>query len=119
VSRERAHAASVRASEEESLRRVKEKQRTSRKDASSGDKDYRNELRKLTRDIEALEAEIAKHEESVSALSARLEDPSLYTRPGGVEESVGIGKQLEAAKAKLDDVMAQWTELVERKERLG
>ncbi len=119
VSRERAHAASVRASEEESLRRVKEKQRTSRKDASSGDKDYKNELRKLTRDIEALEVDIAKHEQTVSRLSAQLEDPSLYTKPGGVEESVEIGKQLESAKTKLDDVMARWTELVEKKERLG
>ena len=118
VSRERAHAASVRASEEESLRRVKEKQKTSRKDASSGDKDYRNELRKLTREIEALELEIARHEQSVGELSAQLEDPSLYTTPGGVEQSVEIGKRLEQVKAKLDDVMARWTEAVERKERL-
>ena len=70
----------------------------SRKDASSGDKDYRNELRKLTRDIEALETEIAGHEQTVSTLSARLEDPSLYTKQGGVEESVEIGKQLEAGR---------------------
>ena len=119
VSRERAHAASVRAAEEESLRRVKEKQKTSRKDASSGDKDFRNELRKLTRDIEALEAEIARHESSVGALSAKLEDPSLYTTPSGVEESVKIGRELEQAKGKLDDVMGRWTELVERKERLS
>mgnify|MGYP006140952139 CR=1 FL=1 len=67
----------------------------------------------------AIEAEIARHEESVSALSAQLEDPALYTKPGGVEESVKIGKELEAAKVKLDDVMAQWTELVEKKERMG
>ena len=55
----------------------------------------------------------------VRALSVRLEDPSLYTRPGGVDESVQIGRALERAKVKLDDVMARWTELVEQKERLS
>ncbi|HET9423748.1 MAG TPA: ABC-F family ATP-binding cassette domain-containing protein [Gemmatimonadaceae bacterium] len=120
VSRERAHAASVRAAEEESLRRVKEKQKTTRKDsAPAGDRDTRNELRKLTREIESLEAAIAEHEAAVGRLTATLEDPSLYTRPGGIEESVAIGKSLDEARAKLDDAMARWTEAVERKERIS
>ncbi|HEU5174463.1 MAG TPA: ABC-F family ATP-binding cassette domain-containing protein [Gemmatimonadaceae bacterium] len=119
VSKERAHAASVRAAEEESLRRVKEKQKMTRKDtAPSGDRDTRNELRKLTREIESLEAAIAQHEAAVGRLTATLEDPSLYTRPGGVAESVTIGKSLEEARAKLDDAMARWTEAVERKEKI-
>ena len=119
VSRERAHAASVRAAEEESLRRVREKQRTTRKDTTpSGDRDTRNELRKLTREIDSLEAAIAEHEATVGRLTATLEDPSLYTRPGGVEESVTIGKSLEEVRVKLDDAMARWTEAVERKEKI-
>ena len=119
VSKERAHAASVRAAEEESLRRVKEKQKTARKDtAPSGDRETRNELRRLTREIESLEAAIAEHEAAVARLTATLEDPSLYTRAGGVEESVAIGKSLDQARGKLDDAMARWTEAVERIEKI-
>ena len=119
VSRERAHAAAVRASEEEALRRVKEKQRTARKDAGTDDRDTRNELRRLTREIESLEARIAEHEATIGKLTATLEDPELYTTPAGIEESVSLGKQLDQARAKLDEAMAAWTEKVEEKERLG
>jgi ATP-binding cassette subfamily F protein 3 len=81
VSAERAHAASVRASEEASLRKVHERQKVASKklEEPPSPKDARKRQRIAQRELEVEEAKIAELEARISALTAQLEDPELYT----------------------------------------
>jgi len=110
VSEERAHAASVRASEELALRRVAEKKRTARHEERSAASDPRRLLRQARERAERAEREVAELEAEVSTLTATLEDPELYTRPGGVEEANRLGARLEASRSRLDLALTAWEE---------
>ena len=46
----------------------------------------------------------------MSTLTATLEDPELYTRPGGVEEATRLGARLEASRSRLDLALTTWEE---------
>ena len=114
VSRERDHAASVRAKEEESLRKVHERQKLAKKkeaEPQAGSKDARRQQRQAQRDLEQAESRIGELEKQVASISAKLEDPELYTRPNGVEDAKKLGTELERVKAELDRAFARWTEL--------
>src|SRR5205085_1849186 len=91
VSEERAHAASVRASEELALRRVAEKKRTTRHEERPSASDPRRQPRQAQERMERAEREVAELEQEVGAVTTTLEDPELYTRPGGVEEANRLG----------------------------
>src|SRR6266545_453391 len=82
VSAERAHAASVRASEEASLRKVHERQKVAsrQKDEAPSAKDLRRRQRLAQRELEEQEAQIESLEARIATLTAALEDPELYTR---------------------------------------
>jgi ATP-binding cassette subfamily F protein 3 len=110
VSEERAHAASVRASEELALRRVAEKKRTTRREERSAGADPRRQLRQARERTERVEREVAELEAEVTALTTQLEDPELYTRVGGVEEANRLGARLEALRSQLDLALATWEE---------
>jgi len=110
VSAERAHAASVRAAEELALRRVAEKKKTALREQRPTSPDPRRQLRQARERTERVEREVAELEAEVSALTATLDDPELYTRPGGVEEAHRLGARLEAARAQLDLALAIWEE---------
>jgi ATP-binding cassette subfamily F protein 3 len=118
VSEERAHAASVLASEEEALRRVKEKQKTERRAAAekSTTGRQRTESREARRALERAEGEVARLEAEVARLSATLEDPELYTKPDGAKRAASIGAELERAKKALDQALEAWTAAVEQVE---
>jgi ATP-binding cassette subfamily F protein 3 len=116
VSAERAHAAQVQAQEEEALRRLKEKQKTTRRDA--GTEDAKKALRRAQRTVEELEGRIATLEARVAELTTALEDPELYTRPGGIEEATRMGESLERERADLDRALAAWAEATEALEAL-
>ncbi len=108
-SRERAHAAGVAAAEEESLRRVHEKQATRKKKLASdeskgGERDKR-------RAAEAAEKDVASLEEKVKAITTQLADPELYMSPAGIARSAKLGKELDAAKTKLDKAIELWSSL--------
>ena len=120
VSEERAHAAAVQQSEEEALRRVKERQKTERRDASKGGTadQQRSQLREAKRAVERTEGEVARHEAEVARLSATLEDPDLYTKPDGAKRARELGVELEKAKRALDRALGQWGEATEALERL-
>ena len=119
VSQERAHAAAVQQSEEEALRRVKERQKTERRDASKGGGDQqRTQLREAKRAVERAEAEVARSEGDVGRLSGTLENPDLYTKPDGAKRARELGVELEKAKRALDRALAQWGEATETLERL-
>jgi ATP-binding cassette subfamily F protein 3 len=107
ASAEREHAAAVRATEEQALRRVEEKKRTARRDAASAP-DPRRQLRDVRARAERAEAEVATLDAEVEALTRTLEDPELYTKPGGVEEAHRLGARLDSLRTRLDEALAAW-----------
>ncbi|MBI4499815.1 MAG: ABC-F family ATP-binding cassette domain-containing protein [Gemmatimonadetes bacterium] len=121
VSAEREHAARVRAQEEEALLRVHEKQRVerSRQPASIDRDDTAKKLRRVQRALEDAEAKVAKLETEIARLTAVLEDPSLYTRRGGVEEAKRLGEKLETLKGDLTSAIERWTRTGEELEALS
>jgi len=120
VSEERAHAAAVQASEEEALRRVKERQKTERRGgaAKAGADQQRAQLREARRAVERAEEEVSRREGEVSRLSSTLENPDLYTKPDGSKRAREMGVELEKAKRALDRAIAEWSEATEALERL-
>ena len=121
VSAERAHAASVRAAEEESLRRVHERQKVARSGAreKSAAGDRRKQLRTAEAELAALELRVAEVEGRVAGLTSALEDPALYTRANGVAEAKRLGIDLDAAKRELDEALQSWTEASENLQQVN
>ena len=111
VSAERTHAASVRAAEEAALRKVHERQKLVAKPAaeSRSHKESRKRQRLVQRELELEEAKIAELESRISTLTAQLEDPELYTRPGGLADAKQLGSDLEASKRELDAALERWS----------
>jgi ATP-binding cassette, subfamily F, member 3 len=116
-SREREHAASVAASEQEALRRVKERKATRRQE-TKGD-ELKAALRDTRRQVEECEKEVAVLERKVAQLTAILEDPELYTTREGMDKSMLAGKELDEARCELDDAIDRWTTATERAEQLS
>ncbi len=116
-SREREHAASVAAAEQESLRRVKERKATRRQEVK-GD-DNRAALRESRRRVEDTEKEVAMLEKQIVELTRLLEDPELYTTREGTVKSIVAGKQLDETRRKLDTAIEKWTAATERAEQLA
>ncbi|HKH94095.1 MAG TPA: ABC-F family ATP-binding cassette domain-containing protein [Gemmatimonadaceae bacterium] len=108
VSEERAHAASVRASEEVALRRMDEKKRTTRREERPASSDSRRQLRQAQERAARVEREVAELEQAVTALTTTLDDPELYTRRGGVEEANRLGARLDTLRTRLDAALAIW-----------
>ena len=121
VSAEREHAASVRAREDASLRKVHERQKLAKKKEAEGpsSKDLRKQLRAAQRELETEEANIASLEARIVTLTASLEDPELYTRPQGVDEARTQGVELERLKRDLDAAFTRWTAATEAVESAG
>jgi ATP-binding cassette, subfamily F, member 3 len=117
VSAERAHAAAVAAEEEESLRRTHERQQMRR--PASPSREDRTARRTAQRDLERAEADVARLETRVSAITAALEDPQLYTTPDGVSRAQTLGAELDGTRAALDDAIARWERAVEVVEAAG
>jgi ATP-binding cassette subfamily F protein 3 len=116
-SREREHAAAVAASEQEALRRVRERQTTRRREVK-GD-ESRAVLREARQKVEKCEKEVAMLERRVAELTALLEDPELYTTREGMERSRISGKELDVARRQLDAAIERWTSATERAEQLS
>ena len=114
VSAERAHAASVTAAEEAELRRVHERQKTTRKNESR-ERDDRA-VRAAKRALDEAEQEVSAHEGRVAELTRALEDPELYTTPEGTKKATSLGAELDAAKRALDKAIATWERAVEAME---
>src|SRR5450759_173455 len=108
VSEERAHAASVRASEEVALRRVDEKKRTARRDERANAEDPRKALKSARERADKAEREVAELESEVARITTTLDDPELYTRPNGVQEAHKLGAELDKVRTRLDRALAAW-----------
>lgn len=108
VSEERAHAASVRASEEVALRRVNEKKRTAHREARPNHKDPRKALKAARERADKVEREVAELEGEVLRLTKTLDDPELYTRSNGVQQAQKLGTELDKYRVRLDRALAAW-----------
>ncbi len=111
VSAEREHAASVRAAEEASLRKVHERKKVAarQREEPPSAKDVRRRQRTAQRELEEAEARIASLEKRITTLGAALDDPALYTRPGGVDEAKRLGAELERVKGEMEAAFARWS----------
>jgi ATP-binding cassette subfamily F protein 3 len=116
TSEERAHAAAVRAAEDEALSRVHEHQRTERS-RTAADRE-KSELRSARRAAVQAEARVTEAEAEVAELSGALADPELYTTADGVARSAALGAELERARRTLDTALEAWTTATEDVERL-
>ncbi len=110
ASEERAHAASVRAAEEVALRRVGEKKRTASKQdrATSSTDAQRKSLRQARERAAEAERKVSEIDGEITTLTATLDDPELYTKPGGVEQAHKLGARLDTLRARLDKALATW-----------
>ncbi len=110
VSTERQHAATVRASEDEALRRVQEKKKTVRREEASRGTKHANRTAERTaeRRVAELEADIQRLELRIETLTHELEDPELYTKPNGVSRATELGSQLEVLKRDLERALDAW-----------
>jgi ATP-binding cassette subfamily F protein 3 len=106
VSVERQHAASVKAQEEEALRRVQEKKKTARREEPN--RDLRNALRSAKQRVTDLETKIQTLESRIEALTAELEDPELYTKTSGVSRAKELGVELDRLKRDLERALDEW-----------
>lgn len=106
VSAERRHAASVKAAEEEGLRRVQEKKKTARREDAS--KDTKAALKSAKQRVADLETRIESIETRIETLTAELEDPELYTKPAGVARAKELGANLDKLKRELERELDDW-----------
>jgi ATP-binding cassette subfamily F protein 3 len=117
ASEERAHAAQVAAAEEESLRRVHEKQKTKRReDDRTKQRDVVKNARQKAEDAERAVADL---ESRITAITAELADPELYTTDDGKQKAIRSGAELDRLKIQLDRAIELWTEATEAAEATG
>jgi ATP-binding cassette subfamily F protein 3 len=107
VTAERAHAAAVQAAEDEALRRVQERKRTTRRDDAT--REARASIREAQRRVAELEDSVQGLETRVAELTSRLQDPELYTNSDGVADARQLGAELEELKRRLDSELEAWT----------
>ena len=119
LSEERAHAAAVRAAEEEALRRVRERKRTHAGRPETETRARRGDLRRAEQRVAELESRVAVLEAEVAAVGAELEDPSLYTRDGGLKRAQELGRHLEELRTALDKSLREWERETEVAESLA
>ncbi len=107
VAQEREHAASVAAQEEESLRRVHEKQAMRRKQpALPKVKDNKYAAKQKA---DAAEEKVEDLEAKVASITHELEDPELYVKRDGAARAVSLGKDLDKLRKQLDRAIEEWT----------
>lgn len=111
VSAERQHAASVKAAEEEALRRMQEKKKMARREEAN--KDARGALRAAKQRVIDLEERVQSLETKIEALTAELEDPELYTKPTGIARAQAAGAELDRLKRDLEQALNDWGDAIE------
>ncbi|MEO8575084.1 MAG: ABC-F family ATP-binding cassette domain-containing protein [Gemmatimonadales bacterium] len=107
ASQERAHAAAVNAAEEESLRRMHEKQKTKRREDDRGKQ--RNTAKNARRKAEEAEKKVSDLEKKISDVTSTLADPALYMTEDGKARALKAGVELERFKTALDKALEEWT----------
>jgi len=117
ASREREHAASVAAAEDEASRRVEERKRTRRGDER--ERDGRSALKAAREFLAASESRVATAEAAVGAIRRQMEDPELYATSEGGKRAARLGAELEAARRELEAAFGAWERASAEVESLG
>ena len=117
ASRERAHAAAVAAAEAEGLRKVKERKQTRRPDDER--QRQRSARRSAERAVAEAERAVSEWEQRVERLRAELEDPHLYLTADGSRRAAELGRELEAARGRLDEAFLRWEQATREAEAVA
>ena len=87
-----------------------------RQEKKAKEADHRKALNRLTREIEALVAQISALEAEQAELEAALGDPATHGDP---ERARKASLRYERVKATLESAMETWTEREAEREALG
>jgi ATP-binding cassette subfamily F protein 3 len=80
------------------------------------DPDVRKALRQADKALADAELRVNTLESKVAELTGILEDATLYDTPDGVMRAQQLGKELEAARDRLDEAMHEWSQAAERRQ---
>jgi ATP-binding cassette subfamily F protein 3 len=80
------------------------------------DPDVRKALRQADKALADAELRVNTLEAKVAELTGILEDATLYDTPDGVMRAQQLGKELEAARDRLDEAMHEWSQAAERRQ---
>jgi len=88
----------------------------SRKPAN--DPDVRKAIRQADKALADAELRVNTLETEIAELTGILEDASLYDTPQGVMRAQQLGRELDAARDRLDEAMHEWSQAAERRQAL-
>lgn len=88
----------------------------SRKPAN--DPDVRKAIRQADKALADAELRVNTLETEIAELTGLLEDASLYDTPQGVMRAQQLGRELDAARDRLDEAMHEWSQAAERRQAL-
>jgi hypothetical protein len=96
---------------------VHEKQKTKRReDDRTKQRDVVKNARQKAEDAERAVADL---ESRITAITAELADPELYTTDDGKQKAIRSGAELDRLKKQLDRAIELWTEATEAAEATG
>ncbi|MBY0490239.1 MAG: ATP-binding cassette domain-containing protein [Gemmatimonadaceae bacterium] len=71
--------------------------------------DLRKQIRAAEKALADAELRVSTLETSIAELTAKLEDPTLYDTPAGIQKATQWGKQLDDEREALDEAMHAWS----------
>jgi ATP-binding cassette subfamily F protein 3 len=114
---ERHRQAAAAAREVESARRANARQTEARRPKPTDRKVQASAQRTARRAAEQAEARVQELEHEIASRSAELADPALYAAPDGAARASALAKQIDVAKAELENAYAVWESAAAEAER--
>ncbi|MCA0375884.1 MAG: ATP-binding cassette domain-containing protein [Gemmatimonadetes bacterium] len=71
--------------------------------------DLRKQIRAAEKALADAELRVATLEDAIAALTAQLDDTTLYDTPAGVQKATQLGRQLDDEREALDEAMHAWS----------
>jgi len=88
-------------------RAAKQRDREREREKAAGG-DPKKLLRAAEKALADAELRVSTLETRIAALTAQLDDPSLYDNPAGLKKATALGKELDGARDTLDEAMHEW-----------
>lgn len=88
-------------------RAAKERDRERERDKAAGG-DPKKLLRAAEKALADAELRVTTLETRIAALTAQLDDASLYDNPAGIKKAAALGKELDEARDTLEEAMHEW-----------
>jgi len=83
------------------------------------DPDVRKALRQADKALADAELRVNTVEAKITELTGILEDATLYDTPDGVMRAQQLGRELDAARDRLDEAMHEWGQAAERRQAIS